>query len=156
VIRLGPPTAFLLFCAAAGGGCGGRAVGPAASPQSLLQTDRDFAAAVADAAPAERAAVWASWFAADGRQLIPGRVVEGREAVAALMAPVFADTAYTLHWEPDHAEIGGGGDLGWTTGRYRSRAGGDSRARTGRYLTIWRRTPDGAWRVALDTGTPDP
>jgi len=121
----------------------------------LLAADRAFASAVAAAAGADRTAVWAHWFAADGRQLVPGGVVAGHRDIADLMGPAFADPAASLAWEPDLA--GGGGDWGWTSGRYVSRQpGADGPVVTGgRYLTVWHRQADGAWKVAVDTGVPD-
>jgi ketosteroid isomerase-like protein len=117
----------------------------------LMTADRAFAAAVDAAAGVERARVWAGWFAPDGRQILPGRVVTGREDVAALMAGAFGDPDYHLRWEPDRA-----GDH-WTSGRYTSTSPGPDGpvTATGRYLTVWTRTPEG-WRVAVDTGVPDP
>ncbi len=49
------------------------------------------------------------------------------------------------------------GDLGFTIGRYvQRRTIGDTESlREGRYITIWRLTADGEWRVALDGGKPD-
>jgi hypothetical protein len=117
----------------------------------MMEADRRFAAAVDAAVGAERARVWASWFAADGRQILPGRVVTGRADIAALMEGAFADPDFHLRWAPDQA-----GDH-WTSGRYTSeRPGPGGPVRTaGRYLTVWTLTGEG-WRVAVDTGAPDP
>ncbi|MCB1183915.1 prolyl oligopeptidase family serine peptidase [bacterium] len=124
---------------------------------ALLDADRRFAADVAAAAAADRATVWAGWFAADGRQVVPGAVVSGRDAIVALMAPVFGAPGSGLAWAPDRAVAAGGGDLGWTSGRYvATHAGPDGPVRSeGRYVTVWRRQPDGTWKVDLDTGVPD-
>ena len=55
------------------------------------------------------------------------------------------------------AVAAGGGDLGWTSGRYvATHTGPDGPVRSeGRYVTVWRRQPDGTWKVDLDTGVPD-
>jgi len=121
----------------------------------LLEADRRFNHEVAAARGADRAEVWASWFAGNGRQLVPGAVVGGREAITGMMGPVFAVEDHGLTWDPDLAE--GSGDWGWTSGRYVSRsAGADGpETREGRYLTVWTRTATG-WKVAVDTGIPDP
>lgn len=121
----------------------------------LLAADRAFAAAVAAAPGPRRTAVWTGWFAPDGRQLMPGAVVVGHDDIAALMGPAFADPAASLTWEPDQA--GGGDDWGWTSGRYVNRRTGPDGPVTseGRYLTVWQRQGDGAWKVAVDTGVPD-
>lgn len=65
----------------------------------------------------------------------------------------------TLTWKPSQAEVSASGDLGYTWGRYEYRdraADGRSIVETGSYVTIWRRQPDGSWKVVLDGGSPDP
>lgn len=128
---------------------------PADVPAQLMAADRAFAAAVAAATGTDRAAVWADWFAPDGRQLLPGAVVTGHEDIQGLMTSSFADPEATLTWEPDLAD--GAGDWGWTSGRYVSRRPGPDEpiVKGGRYLTVWRRDDRGAWKVAVDTGVPD-
>ena len=116
-----------------------------------MAADRRFAADVAAAAGAERARAWADWFTPDGRQLVPGRVVAGREEIRALMTPFFAEPGASLAWAPDQG--GGEGDRGWTSGRYVSHTGGG--IREGRYLTVWVRVGE-RWLVDGDTGVPDP
>jgi ketosteroid isomerase-like protein len=122
-----------------------------------MAADRRFAAEVAAADPADRGAVWAGWFAPDGRQIVPGTVVTGHETITALMDGAFTSPGFALEWDPDTAAASPDGQLGWTSGRYVSRGiGPEGEVVTeGRYLTIWRRLPDGAWKVDLDTGVPD-
>ncbi|NJD31373.1 MAG: nuclear transport factor 2 family protein [Gammaproteobacteria bacterium] len=57
-----------------------------------------------------------------------------------------------LGWTPAGGAIGCDGRLAVTTGRwtYASPDGGD--AASGHYLSVWRREPDGHWRLALDHG----
>jgi ketosteroid isomerase-like protein len=65
----------------------------------------------------------------------------------------------TLSWKPSDAETSREGDLGYTWGHYDYRdrtADGKSIVETGTYVTIWRRQPDGSWKVVLDGGSPDP
>lgn len=59
-----------------------------------------------------------------------------------------------LSWEPAYAEMAGACDLGYTTGPWEFRKGGsrEEPVAFGDYVTIWRRLPDGAWKVAVDTG----
>ena len=63
-----------------------------------------------------------------------------------------AATNECLTWAPDAAEVSASGDLGYTIGTYRRTAGG--KTGTGSYVTIWKKSSDGAWRVAVDIGTP--
>lgn len=122
-----------------------------------LAADRQFAAEVNAADAADRGRIWAAWFAADGRQLIPGQIVQGPESIAALMAGAFGTPGYNLQWTPDQAVVSAAGDLGWTSGRYQSTSQGPDGPvlNEGRYLTVWRRQPDGTLKVDLDTGVPD-
>jgi ketosteroid isomerase-like protein len=67
------------------------------------------------------------------------------------------DPNFSLTWEPRRSDIAASGDLGWTTGSYVSRgvgADGQPREAQGRYVTIWRKLPDGAWKVVMDLGNP--
>lgn len=123
-------------------------------PSALLDADRAFALATAE----RGAEGWVSWFAEDGAMLVPGREIRGHEEIRAAMEPAFAEPGYALEWSPERGEIAASGDLGYTVGRYRRTrlVEGDTTRSTGAYVTVWRRQPDGSWRVALDLGVPDP
>ncbi|HVF89424.1 MAG TPA: nuclear transport factor 2 family protein [Blastocatellia bacterium] len=59
-----------------------------------------------------------------------------------------------LTWEPAFAEASGGGDLGYTTGpwEFRNKSPEEEPAGRGNYMSIWKKQPDGTWKVALDLG----
>jgi ketosteroid isomerase-like protein len=64
----------------------------------------------------------------------------------------------TLTWSASFTDVSDDGTLGYNYGRYESRRPGpDGKAtvRTGWFLTIWKRQPDGTWRYVMDNGTPD-
>jgi ketosteroid isomerase-like protein len=127
----------------------------AAVKDSLMQADRDFAAATGE----RGVEGWVSYFAPDGAMVTSGRgEVEGHEAIRDIMAPVLADSAPRLLWEPVHAEVGHGGDLGYTIGRSQrvARDSAETLLGTGNYLTVWRRQADGTWKVERDIGTYTP
>jgi ketosteroid isomerase-like protein len=126
---------------------------PAPSVEDLFAADRAFNDDVA----ANGATAWASWFAEDGAQLIPGQMVRGRASILELMGAIFADPTVSLTWDPDYGELSASGDLGFTTGRYvqRRTIGETESVGEGRYITIWRLTAEGEWRVALDGGVAD-
>jgi len=124
------------------------------SETEILEADRAFAQATA----ANGAEGWVSYFAYDGIMVSSRGVIAGHDSIRAVMTPAFADSTYTLRWEPTHAEIAASGDLGYTLGRYESQrvgAGGAVVSQTGSYLTVWRRGGDGEWKVAVDIGNPD-
>jgi len=70
-----------------------------------LAADKQFAAEVHAAAAMDRGRIWANWFADDGRQFIPGRIVQGPEAIADLMAGAFNTPGYSLQWAPDQVVV---------------------------------------------------
>ena len=124
-----------------------------ADPDVLMEADRAFAAAVAE----NGTDAWVSWFAADGAQIQPGAgEIVGHDAIRSLMAGL-DDPNLTLSWEPLRADIAASGELGWTTGSFVSEAvgaDGEVQRGQGRYVTIWRKQPDGSWKVVMDLGNP--
>lgn len=135
-------------------GCAGR-VDVEGEERSLVQADTDFAEATAK----RGADGWADFFASDGVMYPPSGRVEGREAIRERMQSVFTPENPRLVWEPVTAEVGAGGDLGYTLGRWRSvgtaTTGTDSTLAEGNYVTIWRKVPGEGWRVAVDIGNRD-
>ena len=128
---------------------------PPTDPAELMEADRLFAEETA------RTGVegWVAAFAEDGMMLISGGEVRGREAIGEIMAPGFENPGFSLTWEPQFADVGSGGDLGYTVGRYVRQlvsAEGDTLTSEGAYTTVWKRGEDGVWRVVLDLGVPDP
>jgi len=134
---------------------GARAQDIAATRNALLDADRAFNRATA----ARRTDGWMEFIADDGQMIRSTGTITGRAAIREAMAKAFADTAFSLTWEPLQADAGGAGDLGYTNGRYEARfrdAKGSPVARTGRYLTVWKKQADGSWKVVRDIGVQDP
>ena len=125
---------------------------PKAAPVTgdvLLRVDSDFSArSVANGgAPA-----FASFVADDGASIGGAGPIDcGREAVRARFANVKAGD---LVWTPAIADVAASGDLGFTVGVAASRHG--AQTFYSKYLTIWRRQPDGAWRFVADGGNAAP
>jgi len=65
---------------------------------------------------------------------------------------------FELIWEPRTGDIAASGDLGWLTGPSTSinRKGTDARTGYGCYLSVWKKQPDGRWRVFIDVGANAP
>ncbi len=143
-----------MVLAAAAAGCGGRADVEAAKA-ALMAADRAFAEATAR----RGAAGWTSYFTEDARQFHTRGVSIGKATIRAVMTRAFADTTRRLVWHPLYAEVGRSADLGYTVGRWESRAlGADGKWTadgTGNYVTIWRKQADGSWLVAADIGNQD-
>jgi ketosteroid isomerase-like protein len=82
--------------------------------------------------------------------------LHGRDAVMKAWGDFFAPDGPTLSWTPTKGEVIGAGDVGYTTGRsvFRQKdASGKVTERRGQYVTIWRKQPDGSWKVVFDTGS---
>jgi len=101
---------------------------------------------------------FAEWFAEDGVALGNGaQPVIGRVAIA--KSANWSPNTYQLTWIPTDAVMGPSGDMGYTWGHFEGRskdANGNPVTTTGRYMTIWRKGADGAWKVVLDGGANEP
>jgi len=120
----------------------------------LFDLEAKFAKATAEGG----GKAFASWFADDGMTLSNGQApVHGRDAIAKQATWLAKD--YQLVWTPTEAIMSPAGDMGYTWGHYEGRSrdtDGNSKVTTGRYLTIWRRSQDGSWKVMLDASQEEP
>lgn len=84
----------------------------------------------------------------------------GRLAARTQVAAFFAPDGPSLSWEPATSEVSDRGELGYTRGPFVYRAkgeGGRPVEHRGDYLCIWRRDPDGRWRMVVQTSlSPNP
>ncbi|HEV8263425.1 MAG TPA: DUF4440 domain-containing protein [Gemmatimonadales bacterium] len=120
-----------------------------ADSHELLAADSAFAAL--SAARGARAAFVA--FAADEAiTLGPGGAPmnRGRDAIGATFAEFPAGAV--LEWAPVTADVAGSGDLGCTVGE----AVVKPRGSYSKYLTVWKRQPDGRWKFVADGGNARP
>lgn len=101
---------------------------------------------------------FASWFADDGVALGNGKApIIGKVAIA--KSANWSPADYQLTWTPTDAMMGPSGDMGYTWGHYEGRAkdaNGNPVLTSGRYITMWRKEPDGSWKVVLDAGANEP
>jgi ketosteroid isomerase-like protein len=123
-----------------------------AARRSLLQADADF-----DRAVAERGVeAWVEAFAEDAAMFPRNQpLVRGHEKIRAEMAalgdPRKAPPDLKVRWKPLGAQVSADGTLGWTWGNaHLVSTQGEQRAK---YVTVWRRAPNGAWKVVADIGT---
>ncbi len=111
--------------------------------RSLIETERRFAATSVELGSAT---AFRTFLEREAVIFRPGPV-NGWDTVA--QQP---DDGATLEWAPARAELSQAGDLGLTVGAWRRSASGGART-YGRYVTLWRRTIEGSWRVTADIGT---
>jgi ketosteroid isomerase-like protein len=123
--------------------------------EAMMKADRDFDLATHK----YRVDGWTAFFAPNGSMVsdtLPP--VLGPEAVRKVMSRPFSDTTFTLRWRPTRAEILIPGNIGYTVGRYerfKADSVGTIRKEIGTYATVWKKQPDGSWKVLLDTGEAD-
>jgi ketosteroid isomerase-like protein len=102
--------------------------------------------------------VFATWFADDAVVLNNGKpAVLGRGAIATQAN--WDPKQYSLTWTPQGAQMGPSNDMGFTWGHYEGHANdakGQPVVTTGRYITIWKKTSDGTWKVAMDASANEP
>ena len=101
---------------------------------------------------------FASWFADDavtlGNKEAP---VQGRSAIAS--QTTWSPDQYQLIWTPQGGQMSPSNDMGYTWGHYEGHAkdkNGNAITTSGRYLTIWKKQPDGQWKVILDSSSEEP
>jgi ketosteroid isomerase-like protein len=130
----------------------GGAVDLEAAKRAIRNADLELARAVADrSAESFRALV-------DEDAMFFGKdLSRGREAVMRSWLPLFTDRSLFLKWRPLQIEVASSGDLGYSIGEYERIAkdhSGNPTTATGNYVSIWRKHPDGKWRIVLDIGSP--
>ena len=84
--------------------------------------------------------------------------ITGLTEIRQAMEPAFKDSSFSLRWHPTKAEIMIPGVIGYTVGRYeslRKNKEGKLIKSTGSYSSVWKKQPDGSWKIVLDTGSPD-
>jgi ketosteroid isomerase-like protein len=115
-----------------------------AALQQIMQADRDFSALSVAQGPG---AAFRAYAAPDGA--LGGAY--GPEAIGA----VFGEGGGSLQWMPTAGGTAASGDLGYTVGTGVAR-GPQGQAGYSKYITVWRREPNGEWRWVVDGGNPRP
>jgi ketosteroid isomerase-like protein len=92
--------------------------------------------------------------APDGAVLAPNApIAAGREEIRKLFQGFFAIPGFQITWHPTKIEVARSGEIGYSSGVYEMQfkdASGKPASDTGKYVTIWKRTPDGKWQVVRD------
>jgi ketosteroid isomerase-like protein len=101
---------------------------------------------------------FSTWFTDDAVTLNNGSpAVLGRTAIAAQAQ--WDPKTYQLTWTPQGAQMGPSNDMGFTWGHYEGHSkdkNGEPITTSGRYFTVWKKLPDGTWKVALDASSNEP
>jgi ketosteroid isomerase-like protein len=118
----------------------------------VMDADRAFAADVQQ----RRLEGWVAAFDEHGSQVDPqGKPVTGLDAIRAYMKGAFDDPSFQLTWAPVEANVPENGNLGFVWGKWTLRSAGAPEAH-GHYLDIWKRGPEGKWKLLFDVGESPP
>ena len=101
----------------------------------------------------------AAHYADDGNVMIPNSpTMTGKDAIAKGMKEGLADPNWSLALQPVQVVVSKGGDLGYTRGTYVLTATDPATKKAvtekGRFVTIFRKQPDGSWKAIEDINNP--
>lgn len=128
----------------------------AESREAALEAVRHAELAFAGAVAANDPARFASMIDADA-VFVGARVTRGKAAIVEDWKVFFGEGRPDFTWRPEIVELSGDGTVGMTRGPWtmKSKAtDGQLVERSGIFNSIWKRQPDGSWRVIFDLGCP--
>jgi len=123
---------------------------PADAARTIVEAERAFAASVRARGVRDG---FLEWIAATGIVFKPGPVIG-----AAFYERQPAGWNGLLDWRPAYAAISADGKLGWSTGPWTFRRDSTQKQADahGQYMSLWRRSAGGSWKVVLDGGIAHP
>jgi len=123
--------------------------------RATAETIKQLEADLLKAASNHGSAGYMSFYADDAVELPDGAdAIIGKANIAKGMG-FLDDKNDRLTWSPVAASISASGDMGYTWGTYEFRSklnDGSERVEHGKYMTVWKKQADGAWKVAVDMG----
>ena len=95
-------------------------------------------------------------FFADDAVALGREVTLAKDGLRKQPSPPFSE--FELVWEPRLGDVAASADLGWLTGPSTSinHTAKDPKPGHGCYLSVWRKQPNGTWRVFIDVGAGAP
>jgi len=97
-------------------------------------------------------ASFVAFYADDATVMLPNEpAIRGMNAIKAVFAPMMQDPNFALSFTTDKVEVSG--ILAYTQGTLSLRTTGrDGKPLndTGKYLTVWKKQPDGSWKAIAD------
>jgi ketosteroid isomerase-like protein len=142
LIRIGVAAAAALALA----GCAAPPAKPEAATlqRQVADTERAFAKTMAD----RDHAAFTAFLAEDAVFFTGPAPLHGRDAVATWWQRFYARPQPPFSWEPETVEVLASGTLALSTGPVRDPQG----KLIGTFTSIWRREPEGSWRIVFDKG----
>jgi ketosteroid isomerase-like protein len=80
-------------------------------------------------------------------------VAEGKDAIGKSFAAFFTLPDLKITWRPIKIEVARSGELGYSTGAYNMSfkdPAGKTLTDRGKYVTVWKKQPNGRWKVIYD------
>jgi uncharacterized protein (TIGR02246 family) len=136
---------------------------PPPSPPDTRAADeravREADAAWSEAVAAKDVEGYSSFLAEDALELLPNvPMLAGKESIRKSASEMMATPGFAMSWQPTKAEASRGGDLAYTVGTYQFTLN-DPKGRPvtdrGKYMTVWKKQPDGKWKAVADTHNSD-
>jgi ketosteroid isomerase-like protein len=127
---------------------------PEIARSDLRQADAAFTQALAD----RNLEAWLAFYAPDAVMYPPNQTaVVGPDQIRLAGEEAFAIPGFAFMLSTSQVVVGSGGDVGYTHGIARiSYAGpGGTVASRGPNLHVWRKQPDGAWKIVTDIWNSD-
>jgi ketosteroid isomerase-like protein len=118
----------------------------AALPRQVFTAESAFAASMAQ----RDARAFARFVADEAIFFGDTTVLRGKAAVIEGWKGYFAGAAAPFSWKPDVIEVLASGTLALSSGPVFDPSG----QRVATFSSIWRREPDGGWRIIFDKGAP--
>jgi ketosteroid isomerase-like protein len=96
----------------------------------------------------------------DGPMFLPQGVplAAGKTAIHEALRPAYDDRNFSVTWRPLQVEAARSGELGYVRGVYETSVKGpDGSTSTdkGKYIEIWKKQPDGSWKLLMDIANSD-
>ena len=121
----------------------------AADERAIREADSAWSAAAA----AKDLDGYMSYFAPDASSFRPNApIATGLEAIRNAFVQPFA-TPGSISWKTTNVEVSRAGDLGYAFGTYEGAskdAKGQPVTHRGKYLSVWKKQPDGKWKAVAD------
>jgi len=117
----------------------------------LRSTDEEWSTLAAQGADVDRIV---SYWSDDAKVYPPGApILEGKQAIRDFIAASLKTPGFRVSWEPAEVVVAPGESIGYTAGRNRLTfpdSSGNIVTSLGRYVTVWRKNADGAWKCVID------
>jgi ketosteroid isomerase-like protein len=116
-------------------------------------------AAWSKTAESKQVDAWVAYYAEDATVLPPNEpMASGTQAIRKTIGDMLAIPGFSIKWQATKVEGARSGDIGYSFGTYEATvndAKGTPMMDHGKYVTIWKKQPDGSWKSIVDTFNSD-